>query len=126
MTGTQMGCIIGIQAGWYRYNLALQTSTGRYEGGRAVCPGGFPASEKGEMMRSVSGFVHKLALAGCLLILSFAIVGCGSWAQLGETEAEGARRHKRVSRINRAELNSDIDRVFLLDQPSKLTDKRIP
>lgn len=29
-------------------------------------------------------------------------------------------------RINYREMLSDIDRVYLLDQPSKLTDKRIP
>ena len=47
-------------------------------------------------------------------------------AQLGETEAEGRRRHLRNARINRQEMMGDIDRALLLDKPSKLTDKRIP
>lgn len=47
-------------------------------------------------------------------------------AQLGETEAEGRRRHIRAARINQQELMEDIDRALLLDKPSKLTDKRIP
>jgi hypothetical protein len=49
-----------------------------------------------------------------------------AYAQLGETEAEAHRRHLRVSRINRQQLMDDIDKVLLLDKPSKLTDKRIP
>ena len=44
----------------------------------------------------------------------------------GKTEAEGHRRRARVMRINQNELMSDIDRVLLLDKPSRLTDKRIP
>ncbi len=48
------------------------------------------------------------------------------FAQLGETEAEGRRRHLRNARINRQELMGDIDRAMLSDKPSKLTDKRIP
>jgi hypothetical protein len=47
-------------------------------------------------------------------------------AQLGETEAEGNRRHRRVFRIDQSELMSDLDRFMLLDEPSRLTDKRIP
>lgn len=50
----------------------------------------------------------------------------GELAQLGETEAEGRRRHLRNLRINRQEMIQDIDRVLLFDKPSKLTDKRIP
>jgi len=48
------------------------------------------------------------------------------FAQLGETEQEGRRRHQRAMRINQQELMADIDRFFMLDEPSKLTDKRIP
>jgi hypothetical protein len=47
-------------------------------------------------------------------------------AQLGETEAEGRRRHLRNSRINQHQLMADLDKIFLLDKPSKLTEKRIP
>jgi len=51
--------------------------------------------------------------------------GC-SISQPGETAAEGHRRHQRVVRINQQELMADIDTVLMLDEPSKLTDKRIP
>jgi len=49
-----------------------------------------------------------------------------SYDQLGETKAEGHRRHKRALRINRQEFMADLDALMLLDKPSRLTDKRIP
>jgi hypothetical protein len=49
-----------------------------------------------------------------------------TYAQLGETEAEGRRRHLRNARINRQELMADLDTLLLLDEPSRLTDRRIP
>ncbi len=51
--------------------------------------------------------------------------GC-SISQPGETAAEGHRRHQRVVRINQQEMMADIDTVLMLDEPSRLTDKRIP
>ena len=73
-----------------------------------------------------SSSVCKVILAAIIFVLVFLPLGCGSNEQLGETSAEGSRRHQRVLRINQSELMSDIDRALLLDQPSKLTDKRIP
>ena len=49
-----------------------------------------------------------------------------AYAQPGETEAEGRRRHIRNDRINQQGLSQDIDRALLLDKPSKLSDKRVP
>jgi hypothetical protein len=63
------------------------------------------------------------ALGVILVVLVFACFGCG---QLGETEAQGNRRHLRNLRINQQELMEDVDRTLLSDKPSKLTDKRIP
>jgi hypothetical protein len=80
--------------------------------------------KKGKVMKNISVFVSKLVLAIFLCVLVFLPCGCGQ--QLGETEAEGSRRHKRVLRIQSQEMREDIDRVLLLDRPSKLTDKRIP
>lgn len=74
-------------------------------------------------MRSVS--LCKVVLAVILAGLTLLPFGCNT-AQLGETEAEGGRRHRRVHRINQSELMADIDRFMLLDEPSRLTDKRIP
>jgi hypothetical protein len=92
---------------------------------RIAGPSGLPDLRKGETMNRVSGFVCKLALAGVLFVFILLPLGC-SFDQLGETEAEGSRRHDRIARINRQEMMSDIDRFLLLDKPSKLTDKRIP
>ncbi|MHC4622400.1 MAG: hypothetical protein ACYS4W_00685 [Planctomycetota bacterium] len=49
-----------------------------------------------------------------------------AYAQMGETEAEGRRRHLRSQRINSQQLRADLDELFLLKDPSTLTDKRVP
>ena len=75
-------------------------------------------------MKNVS--VCKVILVVVLCVLFLLPLGCRSYDQLGETAAEGHRRHKRALRINRQEMMADLDEVFLLDKPSRLTDKRIP
>ena len=75
------------------------------------------------MMKSFS--VSKVILSVILCALFFLLCGC-AWNQPGETTAEGHRRHQRTLRINQQEMMADIDKVLLLDKPSKLTDKRIP
>jgi len=76
------------------------------------------------MMKGVS--VCKVILVIVLCALFFMPLGCSSYNQMGETAAEGRRRHERTARINRQELMADLDTFMLLDRPSKLTDKRIP
>ena len=68
-------------------------------------------------------YVCKVILMCLLCALVFWLNGC---AQPGETTAEGHRRHLRKVRLDQQELMVDIDRAMLLDEPSKLTDKRIP
>ncbi len=75
-------------------------------------------------MKSVS--MCKVILVVVLCVLFLVPLGCRSYDQLGETAAEGHRRHKRALRINRQEMMQDLDMLMLLDKPSKLTDKRIP
>jgi hypothetical protein len=75
-------------------------------------------------MKNVS--VCKVILVVVLCVLFLVPFGCRSYEQLGETAAEGRRRHKRIARINRQEMMEDLDMLMLLDKPSKLTDKRIP
>lgn len=77
-------------------------------------------------MKSVSVSVCKVILVVALLVLVFISFGCSSFSQPGETAAEGHRRHQRVARINQQEMMADIDAVLILDEPSRLTDKRIP
>lgn len=56
--------------------------------------------------------------------MAFWLTGC--LEQLGETSAEGKRRHARILRVNRQELMGDIDKVLMMDKPSKLSERRIP
>jgi len=76
-------------------------------------------------MKSVSVSVSKVILSVILLVFVFVPFGCSS-QQPGETAAEGHRRHQRFVRINQQEMMADIDTALMLDEPSKLTDKRIP
>ena len=75
-------------------------------------------------MKSVS--LRKVFMATVLTALFLLACGCGSYAQPGETAADGRRRHLRNERIHQGELMADIDKFLLIDKPSKLTDKRIP
>jgi hypothetical protein len=76
------------------------------------------------MMKSVSAWKVIQIVILCALFL--APLGCRSYNQMGETAAEGDRRHKRVLRLNNNEMMEDFDKFMLLDRPSKLTDMRIP
>jgi len=67
-----------------------------------------------------------LSAAAVLLALVFVSSGCGFYHEPGQTAAEQGRRYRRVVRVNTSELVEDIDKVLMLDQPSHLTDKRIP
>jgi len=63
------------------------------------------------------------SISGCFCIPPVGGKGC---AQIGETEAEGHRRHLRNARINHQQMLEDIDTFMLYDKPSTLTDKRLP
>jgi len=76
------------------------------------------------MMKSNSAW--KLLQVVFLCALFLIPLGCKSYEQMGETAAEGRRRHERAHRINNQQLMEDINTFMLLDKPSKLTDKRIP
>ena len=67
-------------------------------------------------MRRVFNLMGNIIFAVILGIFVFLPYGC-STSQLGETAAEGNRRHKRVMRIQQKELMADIDMFLLLDQP---------
>ncbi len=78
------------------------------------------------MVKSSSFFVFKVILTVIVFVFVLLPSGCRSYNQMGETAAEGRRRHIRNSRLNQQQLMADLDRFWLLDKPSKLTDKRIP
>jgi hypothetical protein len=76
------------------------------------------------MMKSISAWKVIQVVILCALFLM--PLGCSSYEQMGETAAEGRRRHERVLRLNNQGMMEDLDSFMLLDKPSKLTDKRIP
>ena len=73
-----------------------------------------------------SKLLCRVILAVVLFVFVFLPCGCSSYEQMGETAAEGRRRHQRNLRIQQQQLMADLDTLMLLDKPSKLTDKRIP
>ena len=77
-------------------------------------------------MKSTILLIFKVVLIVIVLVFIFMPCGCKSYEQMGETAAEGRRRHLRNQRINQQQLMADLDSFLLLDKPSKLTDKRIP
>lgn len=83
-------------------------------------------SKRKKMVKSSSFFVFKVILTVIVFVFVLLPCGCSSYEQMGETAAEGRRRHIRNSRLNQQQLMADLDRFWLLDKPSKLTDKRIP
>jgi hypothetical protein len=78
------------------------------------------------MVKSISFFVFKVVVAVIVFVFVFLPCGCRSYEQMGETASEGRRRHQRNHRINQQQLMADLDTFWLVDKPSKLTDKRIP
>jgi len=79
-----------------------------------------------KMVKRNSFFVVKVILSVMVFVFVLLPCGCSSYEQMGETAAEGRRRHQRNLRINQQQLMADLDMFWLLDKPSKLTDKRIP
>ena len=63
-----------------------------------------------------------LLLVICCVI--FWLSGCHG-PQPGETTAEVDQRRLRKKRIEQEQYRQDVDRVFLNDKPSTLSDKRV-
>ena len=83
-------------------------------------------SKRNKMVKSISFSVVKVILTVIVFVFVLLPTGCSSYEQMGETAAEGRRRHIRNSRLNQQQLMADLDAFMLTDKPSKLTDKRIP
>jgi hypothetical protein len=69
--------------------------------------------------------LRGLILASIVCVLVFLSCGC-SRQHAGESVAETSRRHKRILRLNQQGLLSDLEMALMLDEPSRLTDRRIP
>ena len=87
----------------------------------------YPCGSRGKVILVLrSELLRRVVLAIVLFVFVFLPCGCSSYEQMGETAAEGRRRHQRTLRINQQQMMADLDTLMLLDKPSKLTDKRIP
>ncbi len=100
-------------------------------------PGQHIGFQEGDMMKSmkkiksekseVRAFAFCLfTFASVLCSLIFMLCGCGLGGPPGETVKEADRKHKRNLRVNRQEMVADMEKVLLIDKPSRLNDKRIP
>jgi outer membrane lipopolysaccharide assembly protein LptE/RlpB len=72
---------------------------------------------------------HNFAVSLLVVLLlasALLLTGCGFFNQPGKTPAEVHRDQLRTLRVNQQEMMSDIDRTLGVDQPSKLTDKKLP
>ena len=58
-------------------------------------------------------------------ILCMMVFWLGACSHLGQTKEQVKRNHIRNARLNRQEMAEDVDALFHLNEPSKLTDKRI-
>jgi len=65
-----------------------------------------------------------LGIALCALV--FVLSGCEFLDQPGETAAEGHRRHLRNLRLQRQQFMHDVDYLLLMDEPSRLSEERLP
>jgi len=73
------------------------------------------------------GGLRGLVLGLILGVMILLPCGCASWGNRpGLTKAEVRRRQKRNLRINYQQMLADIDRTLMLDEPSGLSDKRLP
>jgi len=86
----------------------------------------YPCRSRGKVILVLRSELRRVVSAIVLFVFVFLPYGCGSYAQPGETAAEGHRRHQRTLRINQQQMMADLDKLMLLDKPSRLTDKRIP
>jgi hypothetical protein len=75
-------------------------------------------------MMKKAGVSAVLGIALCALV--FVLCGCEFFNQPGETAAEGHRRHLRNVRLQRQQMMRDVDYLLLTEEPSKLSDKRLP
>ena len=70
--------------------------------------------------------MKKLISNYCRVILCVCVAVCisGCMSQgAGETKAEIERRHDRVIKTGKHEIQDDLDAYLLLDRPTRLTDK---
>jgi len=67
-------------------------------------------------------FLSGILLSFVLLMLTISVIGCHG---AGETSAERSDDRSRQLRLNGSMMIDDIDAIFLLDRPSRLSEYTI-
>jgi len=68
----------------------------------------------------------QVVLMVLLLALVLFSTGCGLFDQPGKTAQEVHREHLRELRVNNQQMMRDVDRWLGFDQPSMLTERKLP
>lgn len=97
-----------------------------FSGMRSFIGAAIYSPEAGKDVKKMRGKFNAFLLFFLLAALVVSSAGCGFFAQPGQTAAEVHRDHLRMLRVNQQELMYDLDRTFLLDEPSKLTNRKLP
>jgi hypothetical protein len=67
--------------------------------------------------------MKRFLVSAVLCAMSLGFFGC---SQPGETALEGKVRHQRNMSLSRQQFMRDVDNFLLTDEPSKLSEMRIP
>ena len=78
------------------------------------------------MVQNARRHSKHLILGSLLGLMLLAMAGCSTWHQPGESATERSLRHNRALRHNYQSMVEDIDKVFLINQPSRLGDHTLP
>ena len=75
------------------------------------------------MKRTLLARGTRVLMCACLLVsITVSLLGC---AGSGETAAEVHRKHIDVVRTNTLQIQDDLDALFMLDRPSRLSERYV-
>ena len=77
-------------------------------------------------VRNARGQSKRFIVGSVLGLLLLGMAGCSSWHQPGETATERSLRQRRILRNNYQSMVEDIDKVLMMDKPSRLGDHSLP
>ena len=75
-------------------------------------------------MKKLTDSFCRVVLLSVICCIIFWLSGCKG-PQPGETAAAVDQRRLRKSRIEQEQFRHDVDKLFLTDKPSTLSDKRV-
>ena len=73
---------------------------------------------------NVCRYIRSIVVMSLLAVMVWSVSGCVAWmGSPGETAEEVHRRHKKVVMDNLRQQQDDVDAFWMLDEPSRLSDK---